>query len=153
MKVYAAVAMVLFLGLYCVTGISYAQEETQAQPQQESVQPQQQNAQVEPPAEETEYSYGTVSSISANQIVVKEYDYDSDTESDVTYEIDPAVTLEGVASVSEIAAGDTVDVEYIVKDNKKVAKILSVEKESMPEGTAGPAQPTEGPAQTEEEVY
>jgi hypothetical protein len=115
MRKYLAVTTVLLLALAgCfISSLSYAQEDEEA-------------AVV---VEETEYSYGIVSSVSANQIVVKEINYDTDEETDVTYSIDPAVKLEGVESLTDIAAGDMVDIDYVVKDDKKIAKIISVEKE------------------------
>lgn len=78
--------------------------------------------------EGTEFSYGTVKSVSGDQLVVSEYDYENDKDIDVTYSVSPTVTLEGVASLGEIAAGDTVDIDYEIKGDQKVAVSIAVEK-------------------------
>ncbi|MBL7132091.1 MAG: hypothetical protein ISS45_11950 [Candidatus Omnitrophica bacterium] len=112
MRKYLGIAIVLMLGfLMCSTpGISLAQEE-----------------------EETEYSWGAVSSVSSNQVVITEYDYDSDEGVEVTYTVDPNAELKNVDSLKDIAAGDNVDIEYVVRNGKKVAKIITVEKSSSEE--------------------
>ena len=79
--------------------------------------------------EEIEHSWGTVNSVSSNQIIVSEYDYESEG-AKITYTIDPAVELINVNSLKNIAVGDSVDIEYVVKGSKKVAKLISVEKTS-----------------------
>ena len=106
------VAAVLVLGfLMCsVSDISLAQEE-----------------------EELEYSWGTVRSLSSNKLVVTEYDYDSDEVVDVTYTVDPKVDLKNVDSLKSIAVGDGIEIEYVVIGDKKVAKIITVEKPSYEE--------------------
>lgn len=83
--------------------------------------------------EEIDYSWGTVAGISENQIVVTEYDYNKDEEVDITYSIDPNVKFENVDSLENIAVGDSVDIEYVVKDGKRVAKVIAVEKSSYEE--------------------
>lgn len=83
--------------------------------------------------EETEYSWGTVSSISSNQIVVSEYNSETEENSEVTYTLDPNTKLENVDSLKDIAAGDNVNIEYVVKNGKKIAKIITVEKSSSSE--------------------
>ena len=112
MRKYLGIAIVLMLGfLMCsMPGISLAQEE-----------------------EEMEYSWGAVSSVSSNQIVITEYDYDSEEGADVTYAVDPNAELKNVDSLKDIAVGDNVDIEYVVRNGKKVAKIITVEKSSSEE--------------------
>ena len=78
--------------------------------------------------ETTEFSYGTVKSISENQVVVTEYDYDSDKDVETTYSVPATATFEGISKLSEIAVGDAIDIDYIVKDGQKIASVLSVEK-------------------------
>jgi hypothetical protein len=80
-----------------------------------------------------EYSWGRVSSLSSNQITVKEYDYESDEEVDVTYAIDPEVKIENVNSLEEITIGDSVGIDFVVRDSEKVAKVIIVEKSSYEE--------------------
>ena len=76
--------------------------------------------------EEIGYSWGTVSSISSGQIVVSEYDYDKQEEADVAYIIDSNTELINVDSPEDIKVGDSVDIEYAVKDNQKVAEAITV---------------------------
>jgi hypothetical protein len=101
----------------------------------------------EAPPEDVLYSYGTVSSVSADQVVIKEYDYEKDTEVDITYAIDPAAKFENVASAKEIAVGDTVDIDYVVKDSKKIARLIIVEK-----ATAETPEEAMPPEEIEEEL-
>lgn len=79
--------------------------------------------------EELEFSYGVVRSLSSNELVVRQYD-DEGEEVDVTYIIDINVELKNVDALEDIAVGDSVEIEYVVKDGKKVAKIITVEKEA-----------------------
>jgi hypothetical protein len=111
MKRYIMVGMVLgLLFLVCyVSGAPLAQEE------------------------ELQYSWGRVSSLSSNQIMVKEYDYESDEEVDVTYAIDRGVKIENVNSLEEIAIGDSVGIDFLVRNNERVAKVIIVEKSSYEE--------------------
>jgi hypothetical protein len=102
---------VLVILLFSVVGISYAQEV----------------------AEETDYSFGTVKSVTGDQLVVTEYDYEADKDVDITYTVDPAAKLENVDAVANIKAGDSIEIDFISKDGKKIAKALSVEK-PLPEG-------------------
>ena len=110
MKKYLGVVAVLGFLMCFVSGVSLAQE-----------------------AEDTEDSWGTVSSLSSNQLVVSEYDYDSEVEVDVTYAVGPEVEVKNVDSLKNITVGDSVDIEYVIKYGKKVAKIISVEKSSEEE--------------------
>ncbi len=85
------------------------------------------------------YSYGAVLKVSATEIVLQEYDYDSDVEKEVSYQIDPSIKCEGFKAVSDLAAEDVVEIYYLEQDGKKTAKIIRreiVEEEnSSPENT------------------
>ncbi len=130
MKRYLVVAVVLALGLvFSVSGVSLAQEE-----------------------EEAEYSWGTVSSISSNQIVVSEYNYDTEENIDVVYTLDPKMELKNVNSLKDIAVGDSVDIEYAVRDDKKVAKVITVEKSSQEEESTPSETYEEEPEYSPEEI-
>lgn len=83
--------------------------------------------------EEVKYSWGTVNSVSSNQIIVAEYVYSSDEEVDVTYTIDPKVELKNINSLKDIAVGDSVDIDYVITKGKRVAKVITVEKASVEE--------------------
>ncbi|MDD5679821.1 MAG: hypothetical protein PHI59_01075 [Candidatus Omnitrophica bacterium] len=80
-------------------------------------------------SENTEYAYGTVVSIdlSTNIIVVREQNYDNDTQANVTYCLSPDTVFENVNSLKEIIVNNDVDVSYLTKnDGKKVVKFISV---------------------------
>ncbi len=70
------------------------------------------------------YSYGAVAKVSANEIVLQEYDYDSDVEKQVSYQLDPSVKLDGFKAITDLAAEDVVEVYYTEQDGKKIAKII-----------------------------
>jgi len=79
-------------------------------------------------ADEVDYSFGTVKSASAGEVVVSEYDYETDKDVDVAYTLDPKVELKNVDAADKIVAGDSIDITFIVKDGKKIAKSVSIEK-------------------------
>lgn len=78
--------------------------------------------------EETEFSFGTVKSITGDQLVVSEYDYESNADVDVTYQVPAETEFENAASLKEIAVGDSVDIDFLVKDGQKKAVAITVEK-------------------------
>lgn len=111
-----------------------------------------------PAADEMEYSFGEVKSISTSQLVLLEYDYLTDKESDVTYSVDPAVTYENAKSIDEIKVGDSIEIDYINQGQSKVVKTIILEKEEDAfagddlgaDSTAGaPAAGAEGKAEEE----
>ena len=93
---------------------------------------------------ETEYSYGTVKSVSGAQVVVSEYDFEKDADVDVTYTTDGSTQFEGVTNLAGAAAGDDIEIDYVVKDSNKVATLVSVEKATAE--AAAPAAPEVAPA-------
>ena len=106
MKRYLVVAVVLALGLvFSASGVSLAQEE-----------------------EETGYAWGTVTMISSNQIIVAEYDYDTDADTEVTYAVDSQVEIRNVDSLTDIAVGDSVEIDFVTSGSRKVAKAITVEE-------------------------
>ncbi len=79
-------------------------------------------------ADETEYAYGVVQRVADGSLVVNEYDLTAGKTVVATYGLDPKVTLTNVRSLDEIAAGDGVDIDYIVRNGARVATAISVEK-------------------------
>lgn len=71
-----------------------------------------------------EFTYGTVVSISGDQVVISVYDYEMDAEAEVTYQVDDQTVYDGIASLAEVAAGDEVDIEYVEQDGVKLIKNL-----------------------------
>lgn len=78
--------------------------------------------------DELEYTFGTVKSVGKDEIVITEFDYDTGDEREVTYAVDPKVELNNVAALKEIAAGDEVDIDFLLEGEKKTAKVISVAK-------------------------
>lgn len=79
-------------------------------------------------ADATEYAYGTVKEIMPGKMVVSEDNDETGLSSDISYAIDPSVLLENVDTLGEIAVGDSVDFEYVLKDGSKVITLVSVER-------------------------
>lgn len=109
---------VMFLG----SGLNYAQEEYVMQT----------------PAEpEIQWIWGEVVSVdpTTSQIVVKYFDYETDSDKEMSINVDNKTTYENVKTIDEIKPGDTVSIDYIVNtEGKNIGKNISVEKpESTPE--------------------
>ena len=84
--------------------------------------------------EEVGYAFSTVVSMSSDEIMVSEYDYDSGEEENITYLIDHNIELYNIDSLEDISVGDNIDIDYIiVEDNKRVAKVITIEKLSYEE--------------------
>ena len=77
---------------------------------------------------EPEYAFGKVKSVSGDQLTINEFDYDTGKENEATYGLDSKTEYDNVASAKEITAGNEVDIDYLVKDGKKVAVAVSVAK-------------------------
>jgi len=81
--------------------------------------------------EEMGYSYADVISVDVtrNELVVSEYNWETDTDTSVTYSVSKDVKLENASSLSEIKKGDEVSIDYTTDKNKKVAKYIMVYKQ------------------------
>jgi len=78
---------------------------------------------------EGDYSYGSVVAVdsASNRITISEYNYENDSESNVTYSVDINTKYENAGSLNEIQAGDDVDIDYTVGgDNVRTATAISV---------------------------
>ena len=153
MRKYYLIMFVLF-SLIFFSAKSFAQEAEQSQAKDQPVVPAQEEVSEAPQAEETtEFSYGTVKSVSEGTLVVTEYDYDNDKDIEVTYSVPATTTLDGVGQLNEIAPGDAVDIDYVVKGGERAASTISVEKggaEDIEEGA--PAEETEAALPPEQET-
>ena len=91
--------------------------------------------------------YGEVQSVDAAKeiLVAQYYDYDSDSEKTSEIAVNSQVKFENASDLGGIKKGDWVDVTYIVKDGKNVAKVITVEKEELP-STEGEDVKTAAPA-------
>jgi len=78
--------------------------------------------------EPTDYTYGTVEAVSATQLVIREYNFETGEETSTTYTIDPNVHLTNVNALTEIAVGDEVDVDYATRGDAKVVTGIIVDR-------------------------
>ncbi len=85
------------------------------------------------------YSYGTVLKVSPTEIVLQEYDYDSDVEKEVIYSVDVTIKIEGFKALTDLVSEDVVEVYYLEQDGKKIAKIIR--REIIEEENTSPENP------------
>lgn len=78
--------------------------------------------------EEPEYAFGTAKSVEGDTLVINEFDYDTGEEKEAAYWVDSKTEYDNVASLKEVSAGDEVDIDYLMKDGKKIAVAVSVAK-------------------------
>src|SRR3989338_3107247 len=103
-------------------------------------------------AEDVNYSYGTVVSITGDQLVVLEYDYDKDAEVEVIYQVPVTAEFNNVQALADLKKDDNIEIYYKEAEGKKVAEIiafeiLTPEGEVEEEGAdALPAEMMEAPA-------
>jgi len=113
-KILMALGVVLLTGVVMInTSAVYAQEE-----------------------ETEEYSWGTVAEIADNQIVIVEYNYETEEEQNETYTIASDVELLGISALSEIKVGDDVEFRYALQNGKKVILAIGLDKSAMEENPA-----------------
>ncbi|MBL7157565.1 MAG: hypothetical protein ISS92_05355 [Candidatus Omnitrophica bacterium] len=88
---------------------------------------------------DAEYGYGTVVELreNSNELVISEYDWESDEEGEVVYYVDDAVEIENVDSWKELPVGTPIDIEYITgeKDKKVITRINYYDTEAMEPNT------------------
>jgi len=75
-------------------------------------------------------------------LAVQYYDYDSDSEKTADIAVNADTKLENASALGDVKKGDWVDVTYVIKDGKKAASLVTVEKEEAPaseEGAVSPA--------------
>jgi hypothetical protein len=128
MKKYLPVVLGVLIGAIIVMlpYISVAQEAEEKAGAQEKV-------------EEKEYSYGKVTNVDEvkNEIVVSEYDWETNADIVATYLVAPDAKFENAASLKEVKVDNEVSIEYIKKeDGTKVAKFISVHKPEAEPQTA-----------------
>ncbi len=78
-------------------------------------------------AEDVNYSYGTVASISGDQLAVLEYDYDKDAEVEVTYQVPATAEFNNVQALADLKKDDNIEIYYKEAEGKKVAEIIALE--------------------------
>jgi hypothetical protein len=86
--------------------------------------------------EDLEYTYGSVVSSSAAEVVVTEYNYETDEEIQTPYTVSAETKFSNVGSAPDLVKGDNVDIYYKNIDEKKVATMITKDEtvyESQPE--------------------
>ncbi|MDD4202540.1 MAG: hypothetical protein PHQ52_03645 [Candidatus Omnitrophica bacterium] len=115
MKLRICLLSVLVLCLLFTSNYSFGQDETV----------------VEDPS--SEYTWGSVVSVSANEIVVSKFDYDTQEIIQITYPVDAEVEIENAAAISDIKEGDMVDIMAVLKGDQMVVTSISVDNEDAEE--------------------
>lgn len=95
-------------------------------------------------AQETEYAYGTITSIAPDHLVVREYNYETGIDEDLTYAVDPKIELINAKALSDIAVGNEVSIDYVAREGINVA--VAIERELPEAETAEPSGTPEAPA-------
>ena len=72
-----------------------------------------------------EYTYGSVVSVTPAEIVINEYNYESDQEVQVSYVVNGETKFNKINSAQELAKDDNVDVYYKVIGEQKVAQLIT----------------------------
>ncbi|MDP3143527.1 MAG: hypothetical protein Q8N14_06320 [Candidatus Omnitrophota bacterium] len=81
--------------------------------------------------EETKWVWAEVTAVNtaSSQFTIKYLSYDSDDEKELILSVDNTTKLENFKSLSEMAAGDNVSVDYLIDQNgKAIAKSISLQK-------------------------
>lgn len=94
---------------------------------------------VEEAVEELDYTFGEVTSTSGNELVINEFDFDQDDFVDNTYTVDDATEYEGFQNLQELKAGDTVEIDFVTQNGKRMIKHIAVTEpleEEVPEEPA-----------------
>lgn len=82
------------------------------------------------PVSEVDYSYGKIVSISQDKLEISEYDYDKNAEVNTVYSLGPNVEIRNAKSLKDISIGDNIEIDYIIKDNDKIIKVITLETDN-----------------------
>lgn len=83
--------------------------------------------------EKMDYSWGTVVKVFPNEIIVSEYDYDSDGEVNVVYKVGPDTKLKKIEALKDLTEGDSVEISYVVEEEERIAKVIALEESYLEE--------------------
>ncbi|MFH1798422.1 MAG: hypothetical protein ABH844_03645 [Candidatus Omnitrophota bacterium] len=70
---------------------------------------------------EASSAFGEVVSVSSESVTVKEYDYELETEVEMTYEINASTVMENVEGIKDIEQADEISIDYTEEAGKKTA--------------------------------
>ncbi len=94
---------------------------------------------------EDKFSFGKVVNVSAQEVMVKEYDFAKDADVEVAYTITAETELGNVNAITDLAANDDVVIDYMEKDGKRVVTTL-VKEDKGAEAPIAAADPVPAPA-------
>lgn len=146
-KIYLILISVVFLVLLNI-GLNLAQEE---------ITPEGIPAASE---QEVQWVWGEIVSVDTQNktILLKYLDYETETEKEMSFNVDDKTTYENIKNIDELKPKDTVSIDYVISsDGKNIAKNVSVERpesQEIPEGEIKPEEitpPEETPKETLEE--
>lgn len=81
--------------------------------------------------EDYRYSYGTVISVTEEAIELSEYDEATGEENSEVYFIDDDTVFEDFDSIDDVSEGDILEVEYFLKEEKRVARSVFLFEKDM----------------------
>ncbi len=73
---------------------------------------------------EDKFSFGKVVSVSAQEVVVKEYDFAKDADVEVSYSVTAETEFGNVNAITELVANDDIVIDYLEKDGKRFVTTL-----------------------------
>ena len=78
---------------------------------------------------ENEYAYGTITTLTDKEILLKEYNYEKEEFVEISYQILPETKVRNTDSIKSIASGNQVEILYQDVDGKKNALVVVLENE------------------------
>ena len=78
---------------------------------------------------ENEYAYGTITSITDKEILLKEYNYEKEEFVEITYQLMPETKVRNTDSIKSILNGNQIEILYQDVDGKKNALVVVLETE------------------------
>ena len=90
---------------------------------------------------EDKFSFGKVVSVTAQEVVVKEYDFAKDADVEMTYAVSGETELGNINVITDLAVNDDIVIDYVEKDGKRV--VTTIVKEDK--GAEVPMAATEEP--------
>ena len=78
---------------------------------------------------EEQYYSGSVVEVDSSQIVLVEYDWETEKDIKLVFKVDNNTVLNNVKKIAEIAVDQLVSITYTEKENKKLAVVITVDTE------------------------
>lgn len=77
--------------------------------------------------EDVEYAFGAVVEVSAEAVILSEFDFELDEYVQMRYEFEGEFELENIDSVTQLVAGDEVEIGFMAQNDRRT--IVSIYKE------------------------